>query len=166
MRSMSRGRRRADESSKAAAGTNRVAPNPRPSGAYDALFASLIARASFEVVYLTGSGVSYSRLAAPDIELVTASEMVRKVWEIAGAVDIPVIADADNGYGDPANVRRVVREYERAGAAAIRIEDQNFPKRCGHYAGKTIVPIDGDAGAHCRSDGRSFRRGPSVDRSD
>lgn len=112
-------------------------------GAYDALGASLIAGAGFDAVYLTGSGVSYSRLAAPDIGLITATEMVAKVWEMAGAVDIPIVADGDNGHGDPPNVQRTVREFERAGAAAIQIEDQNFPKRCGHYAGKSLIPVSG-----------------------
>ena len=111
-------------------------------GAYDALFASLVARAGFEAVYLTGSGVSYSTLAAPDIGLVTADAMAAKVRELTAAVEIPVIADADAGYGDEMNIARTVREYERGGAAAIQIEDQVAPKRCGHYAGKQLVAID------------------------
>lgn len=108
-------------------------------GAYDALFAMLVARAGFEAVYLTGSGVSYSTLAAPDIGLVTADAMVAKVRELSAVVDIPIIADGDTGYGDEANIARTVREYERGGAAAIQIEDQVSPKRCGHYTGKQIV---------------------------
>lgn len=108
-------------------------------GAYDALFAMLVARAGFEAIYLTGSGVSYSTLAAPDIGLVTADAMVAKVRELSAVVDIPIIADGDTGYGDEANIARTVREYERGGAAAIQIEDQVSPKRCGHYAGKQIV---------------------------
>lgn len=119
-----------------AAGPILVAP-----GAYDALFASLVARAGFEAVYLTGSGVSYSTLAAPDIGLVTADAMVAKVRELTAAVDIPVIADGDTGYGDERNIARTVREYERGGAAAIQIEDQVAPKRCGHYAGKHLVDV-------------------------
>ncbi len=110
-------------------------------GAYDALFATLVARAGFDAVYLTGSGVSYSTLAAPDIGLVTADAMVAKVRELTAAVEIPVIADADTGYGDESNVARTVREYERSGAAAIQIEDQVAPKRCGHYAGKQVVEV-------------------------
>lgn len=111
-------------------------------GAYDALFATLVARAGFEAVYLTGSGVSYSTLAAPDIGLVTADAMVAKVREISAAVDLPIIADGDTGYGDEANIARTVREYERSGAAAIQLEDQESPKRCGHYAGKRIVATE------------------------
>lgn len=108
-------------------------------GAYDALFATIVARAGFEAVYLTGSGVSYSTLAAPDIGLVTADSMAAKVRELTAAVEIPVIADGDTGYGDESNIARTVREYERGGAAAIQIEDQVSPKRCGHYAGKEVV---------------------------
>lgn len=111
-------------------------------GAYDALFASLVQRAGFEAVYLTGSGVSYSTLAAPDIGLVTADTMAAKVRELSGVVDIPIIADGDTGYGDEANIARTVREYERGGAAAIQIEDQLSPKRCGHYAGKQVVEVE------------------------
>lgn len=110
-------------------------------GAYDALFATLVERAGFGAVYLTGSGVSYSTLAAPDIGLVTADAMIAKVRELTAAVDIPVIADGDTGYGGESNVARTVREYERAGAAAIQIEDQVSPKRCGHYDGKQVVEV-------------------------
>jgi 2-methylisocitrate lyase-like PEP mutase family enzyme len=110
-------------------------------GAYDALFARLVESSGFEAVYLTGSGVSYSTLAAPDIGLVTADAMAAKVRELSAAVDVPIIADADTGYGDEANIARTVREYERGGAAAIQIEDQVAPKRCGHYAGKQLVEI-------------------------
>ena len=119
-----------------AAGRILVAP-----GAYDALFSRLVERAGFEAVYLTGSGVSYSTLAAPDIGLVTADAMAAKVRELSAAVDIPIIADGDTGYGDEANIARTVREYERGGAAAIQIEDQVAPKRCGHYAGKQVVEV-------------------------
>ena len=110
-------------------------------GAYDALFATLVERSGFDAVYLTGSGVSYSTLAAPDVGLVTADAMAAKVRELSAAVDIPIIADGDTGYGDEANVARTVREYERSGAAAIQIEDQVSPKRCGHYAGKQVVDV-------------------------
>lgn len=110
-------------------------------GAYDALFATLVQRAGFEAVYLTGSGVSYSTLAAPDIGLVTADAMAAKVRELSAAVEIPIIADADTGYGDESNIARTVREYERGGAAAIQIEDQVAPKRCGHYSGKQVVEV-------------------------
>lgn len=108
-------------------------------GAYDALTARLIEEAGFAAVYLTGSGVAYTSLAAPDLGLVSGADMVRKVWEIAGAVGLPVIADGDTGYGNALNVRRTVREYERAGAAAIQLEDQVFPKKCGHYDNKVVI---------------------------
>ena len=111
-------------------------------GAYDALTALLVERAGFEAVYLTGSGVSYTHLAAPDLGLVTETEMRDRLWEIADRIQIPIIADADTGYGGVLNVGRTVRDYERAGAAAIQIEDQTFPKKCGHYANKGVVPIE------------------------
>ena len=111
-------------------------------GAYDALTALLVERAGFEAVYLTGSGVAYTHLAAPDLGLVTETEMRDRLWQITDRVDLPVIADADTGYGGLLNVGRTVRDYERAGAAALQIEDQTFPKRCGHYANKSVVPIE------------------------
>lgn len=111
-------------------------------GAYDALTALLVERAGFEAVYLTGSGVSYTHLGAPDLGLVTETEMRDRLWQITDRVDLPVIADADTGYGGLLNVGRTVRDYERAGATAIQIEDQTFPKKCGHYANKSVVPIE------------------------
>lgn len=111
-------------------------------GAYDALTARLVEAAGFPAVYLTGAGVSYSMLARRDVGLVTMTEMVQRLAWITQAVQVPVIADADTGYGGPENVRRTVREYERAGAAALQIEDQDFPKRCGHLDGKRVVPIE------------------------
>lgn len=111
-------------------------------GAYDALTARLVEAAGFPAVYLSGAGVSYSMLARRDVGLVTMTEMVQRLAWIAHAVQVPVIADADTGYGGPDNVRRTVREYERAGAAALQIEDQDFPKRCGHLEGKRVVPVE------------------------
>ena len=111
-------------------------------GAYDALTARLVEAAGFPAVYLSGAGVSYSMLARRDVGLVTMTEMVQRLAWITAAVQVPVIADADTGYGGPDNVRRTVREYERAGAAALQIEDQDFPKRCGHLEGKRVVPVD------------------------
>jgi len=108
-------------------------------GVFDGLSAKLAERAGAEAVYLSGSGVSASLLAASDVGLVTMSEMVRKVREIARATSLPIIADADTGYGDVINVHRTVREYESAGASAIQIEDQKFPKRCGHFPGKVVI---------------------------
>ena len=90
-------------------------------GAYDALLARLIQEAGFEAVYCSGAGISFSLLGQPDVGLVTMSEMVDRVAQIAQAVDVPVIADGDTGYGNAINVQRTVREYERAGAAAIQL---------------------------------------------
>ena len=109
-------------------------------GAYDALTAKLIEGAGFEAIYMTGYGTAASMLGLPDIGLLTMTEMLSNARAIAGAVNIPLIADADTGYGNPINVIRTVREYEKAGAAAIHIEDQIWPKRCGHMSGKQVIP--------------------------
>src|SRR5437763_9262953 len=112
-------------------------------GAYDALSARLIAQAGFSAVYMTGFGTAASVLGQPDVGLLTMSEMVSRAAAIAAVVgDRPVIADADTGYGNPINVRRTIREYERAGVAAIHIEDQVGPKKCGHMEGKQVIPMD------------------------
>jgi 2-methylisocitrate lyase-like PEP mutase family enzyme len=106
----------------------------------DALQAKIAAAAGFSAVYMTGFGTAAAR-GYPDIGLVTMSEMADNVRTIAAAVDLPVICDADTGYGNAVNVMRTVREYERAGAAALHIEDQTWPKRCGFLAGKQVVPL-------------------------
>jgi carboxyvinyl-carboxyphosphonate phosphorylmutase len=112
-------------------------------GAYDALSARLIAQAGFPAVYMTGFGMAASVLGQPDVGLLTMSEMVSRAAALAAVVgDRPLIADADTGYGNPINVRRTVREYERAGVAAIHIEDQVWPKKCGHMEGKQVIPVD------------------------
>jgi len=112
-------------------------------GAYDALSARLIAQAGFPAVYMTGFGTAASVLGQPDVGLLTMSEMVSRAAAFAAVVgDRPLIADADTGYGNPINVRRTVREYERAGVAAIPIEDQVWPKKCGHMEGKQVIPVD------------------------
>lgn len=111
-------------------------------GAYDALSARVVEEAGFEAVYMTGSGVSVGHLGLPDIGLATMTEMVDQARRIAAAIQIPVIADADTGYGNALNVRRTVREYEAAGAAALHLEDQEFPKRCGHLEGKRVIPAE------------------------
>jgi carboxyvinyl-carboxyphosphonate phosphorylmutase len=111
-------------------------------GAYDALSARIVEAAGFPVVYVTGSGVSVGHLGLPDLGLATMTEMVGEVRRIAAAVRIPVIADADTGYGNALNVQRTVREYEAAGAAALHLEDQEFPKRCGHLEGKRVIPAE------------------------
>ena len=110
-------------------------------GAYDGLTARLVARHGFPAVYMTGAGTSVS-YGYPDYGLLTMTEMVENAARMTAAVDIPVIADADTGYGNELNVVRTVRAYARAGVAAIHIEDQTFPKRCGHLAGKEIVERD------------------------
>src|SRR5215471_11009839 len=110
-------------------------------GAYDCLTARLIEQAGFEAVYMTGAGTA-ATLGYPDLGLVTMSEMVANARRIASAVELPVIADADTGYGNELNVFRTVREFERSGVAGIHIEDQEFPKKCGHLDDKQIIPRD------------------------
>lgn len=108
-------------------------------GAYDGLTAMLVAQAGFPAVYMTGAGTSVSA-GYPDFGLLTATEMIANAARMARAVDIPLVADADTGYGNELNVVRTVQEYERANVAAIHIEDQVSPKRCGHLDDKEIVP--------------------------
>jgi carboxyvinyl-carboxyphosphonate phosphorylmutase len=109
-------------------------------GAYDGISARLIEREGFKAVYMTGAGTAASVLGQPDVGLTTLTEMTTHAAHIAGCISLPVIADADTGYGNALNVIRTVREYERAGVAAIHLEDQVFPKKCGHIAGKTVIP--------------------------
>jgi 2,3-dimethylmalate lyase len=111
-------------------------------GAADALTARLIAKHGFEAIYMTGAGTTAVRLGMPDVGLLTMNEMVDNAQRIAEASQLPLVADADTGYGGPMNVQRTVRAYERAGVAGIHIEDQLFPKRCGHLAGKSVVPVE------------------------
>jgi 2,3-dimethylmalate lyase len=111
-------------------------------GAYDCLTAKLIEREGFPAVYMTGAGTALTRLGQPDLGFATLSEMVANAAAMASTVAIPLIADADTGYGGSLNVYRTVREYEKAGVAALHIEDQVFPKRCGHLDGKHVVPIE------------------------
>ncbi|HEY6540781.1 MAG TPA: isocitrate lyase/PEP mutase family protein [Ktedonobacteraceae bacterium] len=112
-------------------------------GAYDALSARLIAQAGFPAVYMTGFGTAASVLGQPDVGLLTMSEMVARASALASVVgDLPLIADADTGYGNPINVQRTIREYERAGVAGLHIEDQVWPKKCGHMEGKQVIPMD------------------------
>jgi 2-methylisocitrate lyase-like PEP mutase family enzyme len=110
-------------------------------GCYDALTASLIERAGFEAAYLSGASVAYTRLGRPDIGLTTAVEVADVIANIRDRCpDLPLVVDADTGFGNALNVQRTVRSFERAGASAIQLEDQVMPKRCGHLAGKRVVP--------------------------
>jgi len=111
-------------------------------GAYDCVSARLVQRAGFQAVYMTGYGTSASRLGLPDLGFAGLCEMADHARNMASAVSIPLIADADTGYGNALNARRTVRTYETAGVAALHLEDQMLPKRCGHLAGKQVVPIE------------------------
>ena len=108
-------------------------------GAYDALSARLVAQAGFDAVYMTGFGTSASLLGQPDVGLLSFAEMADQARRLAEAADVPLIADADDGYGNPINVTRTVRAYEAAGVAGLHLEDQLSPKRCGHLEGKQLI---------------------------
>ncbi len=120
-----------------ASGQTIVAP-----GAFDPLAARLVEEAGFPAVYMTGFGTSAALLGRPDVGLLTMTEMAGNAGRIAACVDIPVIADADTGYGNPLNVIRTVGAYEAAGVAGIHIEDQVAPKKCGHMEGKQVIAAD------------------------
>ena len=111
-------------------------------GASNALAARIAEDVGFEAVYVTGAGVSNSYLGTPDIGLLTLTELAQHVAVIRDAVTLPLIVDADTGFGNAINVGRTVKVLERAGASAIQLEDQDFPKKCGHFTGKTIIPTD------------------------
>ena len=111
-------------------------------GIHNAMQAMIVEKAGYDFVYMGGNDVSVSFLGLPDVGLVTETEMVTAARNIAKAVNIPVIADADTGYGNAVNVIRTVQDCEAAGLAGIHIEDQMSPKRCGHLAGKMIIPIE------------------------
>ncbi|WP_354701710.1 2,3-dimethylmalate lyase [Paraconexibacter sp. AEG42_29] len=112
-------------------------------GVYDGISASVVGRLGFRAAYMTGAGVAAAGYGLPDIGLVTLTEMTDRARMLARVLDdIPLIADADTGYGSPVNAARTVTEYERAGVAAIQLEDQTFPKRCGHLTGKEVVEAD------------------------
>ena len=110
-------------------------------GVFDGLTATLVAKTGFSAAYMTGAGTSVVR-GLPDYGLMTMTEMVANAGMIAATANIPVIADADTGYGNELNVTRTIREFERAGVAAIHIEDQGFPKKCGHLDDKEIIPLE------------------------
>jgi 2-methylisocitrate lyase-like PEP mutase family enzyme len=111
-------------------------------GVYDALTAKVAEKAGFKAILMGGFSISAIRLGQPDVGYLTMSEMVSQVKIISDAVPIPLIADGDTGYGNPLNVMRTVRDYEKAGAAGIILEDQQWPKRCGHMEGKQVIPLE------------------------
>jgi 2-methylisocitrate lyase-like PEP mutase family enzyme len=115
-------------------------------GAYDGISARLVERSGFPAVYMSGYGTSASRLGLPDLGYAGLAEMADHARNLAGAVTIPLIADADTGYGTALSVRRTVQAYEAAGVAALHIEDQVAPKRCGHLSGHQIIPLPEFAG--------------------
>jgi 2-methylisocitrate lyase-like PEP mutase family enzyme len=110
-------------------------------GAYECIGARVIEQAGFSAVYMTGAGTA-ATLGYPDYGLITMSEMAENAGRLAAAVRVPVIADADTGYGNELNVTRTVREYEKRGVAGLHIEDQGFPKKCGHLDDKVVIPLD------------------------
>ena len=117
-----------------------AAPQPVVApGAYDALSARLVEQAGFDAVYMTGFGTTASLIGRPDVGLLTGGEMADNARRIVSAVDVPVIADADTGYGNAINVLRTVQVYEQAGVAGIQLEDQVAPKKCGHMSGKAVI---------------------------
>ncbi|HUH84219.1 MAG TPA: isocitrate lyase/PEP mutase family protein [Stellaceae bacterium] len=110
-------------------------------GAYDCIGARVIEQAGFAAVYMTGAGTA-ATLGYPDYGLVTMTEMAENAARLAAAVTVPVIADADTGYGNELNVTRTVREYQKRGVAGLHLEDQGFPKKCGHLDNKVVIPLD------------------------
>ena len=115
-------------------------------GIYDGLTAHLAKQAGFEALYLSGAAVAYARLGRPDIGLTSVTEMVDTMALIADRTDLPVIIDADTGFGNALNAQRTTRLFERAGASALQVEDQTFPKRCGHLTDKSVIPVSEMAG--------------------
>lgn len=111
-------------------------------GGYDGLTARLIEQAGFKAVYATGAGISNSQIAYADVGLITMSEMLEQARKMIAAVDVPVICDIDTGFGNAINLHRTIAEFRRAGAAAVQIEDQVIPKKCGHFEGKQVLPFD------------------------
>ena len=111
-------------------------------GVYDALTALVAEQAGFEALYLSGASIAYTRLGRSDVGLTTATEAAQTLAHITDRVPLPVIVDADTGFGNALNTQRTVREFERAGAAMIQLEDQTFPKRCGHLDGKAVIPVN------------------------
>ena len=141
-------------------------------GTPNALFARVIEDLGYEAVYVTGAGIANMSLGVPDVGLVTLTELADHVAQICDVVSVPVLADADTGFGNPVNMTRTVAVLERAGAAGIQVEDQVFPKKCGHFSGKEVIPLaemaqkikaavdsrrDGDFQIVARTDVRALR---------
>src|SRR5687767_14402545 len=127
-------------------------------GAFNAATARLVERAGFDAVYVSGAGLANATAGVPDVGLLTLTEVARLAGYVADAVKVPALVDADTGFGGVSNVARAVREFERAGLAGLHLEDQTFPKRCGHLAGKSLAPADEveekiHAAARARRDG-------------
>ena len=110
-------------------------------GVYDSLSALIAEQAGFQAAYLSGASIAYTRLGRSDVGLTTYTEVEQTLSRIADRVDLPIIVDGDTGFGNALNVMRTVRGFEKAGAAMIQLEDQTFPKRCGHLSGKSVVPV-------------------------
>lgn len=136
-------------------------------GVYDGLTAALATDAGFQALYLSGAAVAYTRLGRPDIGLTTMSEMADTMALIRDRTDVPVVIDADTGFGNALNARRTMRAYECAGANALQIEDQTYPKRCGHLADKSLIPAAEMAGKiAAMADGRASEQTLIVARTD
>ena len=136
-------------------------------GIYDALTATLAEAAGFEALYLSGAAVSYTRLGRPDIGLASVSEMVETMALVRDKTALPVIIDADTGFGNALNAQRTMRLYERAGANALQIEDQTYPKRCGHLANKSLISMQEMAGkVHAMADARASEETLIIARTD
>ncbi len=136
-------------------------------GIYDSLTASVAEASGFEALYLSGAGIAYTRLGRPDIGLVSMFEVAETLTMVCDRVEIPVIVDADTGYGNALNVERCIRLFEKAGARAIQLEDQTMPKRCGHLADKQIIPASEMVGKiHAAVDSRKSEETLIVGRTD
>ncbi len=129
-------------------------------GAFNAMTAKIIESQGFQGVYMTGFGTACMNFGYPDLGLLTMTEMVENAARMARAVDIPVIGDADTGFGNPVNVSRTIQEFERAGVGAIHMEDQVWPKRCGHMLGKSVIDAE-DMAAKIRA-AVDARRDPNM----
>ncbi|MCB1689472.1 MAG: isocitrate lyase/PEP mutase family protein [Halioglobus sp.] len=136
-------------------------------GVYDALTALLVEQAGFDCAFVSGAGISFARYGRPDMGLVTASEVAATVAAMRERVDIPLIVDMDTGFGNALNAQRTLREFERAGASAVQMEDQTFPKRCGHMAGKGVIPAGEMVGKiHAVKDAREEEHTVVIARTD